>query len=215
MNLSSDALVLRLTHECFTNFVSMSDFYKKNIEWLSRIHKKITPIIDSGNANNITAEATVTGARMSSILVSRLITVVNSAKHYSSIDRSASPHNMSYSSVSANFKIEHEDCFSTRDEVEPKAPKTNNRRNDWKIIRWAPMFKDYLVISHGSRRPLRYALREHTVTPDKNVNPLLTNYHCGESGSLIYELESLLHYEGPICENDNASVHVKIEEAAR
>ena len=42
---------------------------------------------------------------------------------------------MNESSVLANFKIEHEDCLSVKDEFETKVPKINDRENDHKIIR--------------------------------------------------------------------------------
>ena len=60
-----------------------------------------------------------------------------------------------------------------------------------------------------------YVLREDPEVPDEIIHPLLPNCYYGESGSLIAELESRLSHSGPIFKNDNATVYVKIEEAAR
>ena len=58
-------------------------------------------------------------------------------------------------------------------------------------------------------------LREHPIVPDEVVDPLLPSCYYGESRSLIYELESRLPHSGPIFKNFNATVYVKIKEAAR
>ena len=44
---------------------------------------------------------------------------------------------------------------------------------------------------------------------------LLTNCYYVEIRSLIFELESHLHHEGPICKNNNAEVCIKIEAFSR
>ena len=76
---------------------------------------------------------------------------------------------MSYSTVLASFKIDHEACFSVKDEVEPKFPKRNDRDNGHKIIRWFPIFKHCLTISCGSRDPLSHVLREDPVVTDETL----------------------------------------------
>ena len=96
MKLSSDASVFHLTHKGITNFSSLSDFDKKGIQHSPKIYKKIIPVIDVDDSNNIGAEATVSGANVSSILVSRLVPVVNTDKHYGSITRVMNTHNMVY-----------------------------------------------------------------------------------------------------------------------
>ena len=70
------------------------------------------------------------------------------------------PQNMAYSSVLATFKIEHEAYLSVKHDDDSDVPKINDRDNDQKIIRWAPIFKDFLSSSYGSRAPLIYVLRE-------------------------------------------------------
>ena len=77
------------------------------------------------------------------------------------------------------------------------------------------MFKDCLASSHGSRRPLICVLRGDPVVLDEIMEPLLTNFYYGESGSLISELESRLPREGPIYKNENAVVWMRIEESSR
>ena len=122
---------------------------------------------------------------------------------------------MAYSSVLATFKIEHEAYLSVKDEDDAKVPKINDKGNDRKIIRWTPIFKDCLSSSFGSRGPLIYVLREDPEVPDEVINPLIPSYCYGVSGSLIAELESRLSHSGPIFKNDDATVYMKIEEAAR
>ena len=58
-------------------------------------------------------------------------------------------------------------------------------------------------------------LRKDPNISDDFVGPLLPSCYCGESRSLISELESCLLHNEPIFKNENATVHVKIEEAAR
>ena len=60
-----------------------------------------------------------------------------------------------------------------------------------------------------------FFLREDSEVPDEIIDPLLPNCYHGESGSLIAELESRLFHSGPIFKNDNDTVYMKIEEAAR
>ena len=49
---------------------------------------------------------------------------------------------------------------------------------------------------------------------DEVMDPLLPSCYYGKSASLISELEYRLPHRGPIFKNDNATVHVKIEEDA-
>ena len=78
-----------------------------------------------------------------------------------------------------------------------------------------PNTKDYLAISRSSRGPLSYVLLEDPVFLDEIIDNILANCYCGESGSLIFELESCLPYEGPIYKNDDAVVCMSIEEDSR
>ena len=82
-------------------------------------------------------------------------------------------------------------------------------------MRWAPIFKDYLVSTFGSRGLLNCVLRGNPTFPNEIDNPLLPGCYYGESGSLISEIEARLPHDGPIYKNDNGSVYMKIEEAVR
>ena len=154
IKLSSDAAVLRVTHEGITNFASLSDFDKKSIENLPGVCKNGIPAIEADPSNNIASETSVAGANVSLISVRRLITAVSAAKYYGSIARVMNPQNMAYSSVLATFKIEYEAYLSIKDEDDAKVSKINDKGNDRKIIHWAPIFKDCLSSSFGSRGPL-------------------------------------------------------------
>ena len=167
MKLSSDASVLRLTHEGITNFASLSDFDKKSIQLLPQICKNSIPAIVEDIPNNITAEVAIPGANVSSISVSRLITAVNAAKYYNSISRAMNPTNMNYANVLSTFKIEYEAYVSLKDEDEPKVPKINDKDHDRRIIRWAPIFRDCLASTFGARGPLSYVLRDNVNVPNE------------------------------------------------
>ena len=166
MKLSSDALVLRLSHEGITNFASLSDFDKKSNQNLPNICKNSIPAIDADASSNIGATAAVSEANVSSILVSRLVTSVNAVKYYGFITQVTNLDIMSYSKVLATLKVEHEACISVKDEAKPKFPKTNDRDNTRKIICWHPIFKERPSSSCGSRDPLSYVLRKDSVVPD-------------------------------------------------
>lgn len=132
----------------------MFDFDKKSIENLSRVCKNGISAIEADPSNSITLEASVVRVNVSSISVSKRITAVNAAKCYGSIARVMNPQTMACSSTLATFKIEHEAYLSIKDEDDAKVPKTNDKDNVRKIIRWAPIFKDCLSSSFGSRGPL-------------------------------------------------------------
>ena len=128
MNLSSDASVLRLTHEGITNFASLSNFDKKSSQNFPNTCKNGMPVIEVDSTNNIGSKASVVGSSVSSILLSRLITALNVAKHYGSIERVIKPQNVGCASFLETFKIEHDVFLSSKDKDEPKVPKTNISR---------------------------------------------------------------------------------------
>ena len=215
MKLSSDAVVPHLTHEGIANLVHPSDFNKKRIKCLPNVFKNSIPDIDADSSNNVGVEAAISRARISSILVGRLIVVVNTVKKCGSISRFMNLHNMRCSTVLATYKSENEPYLSTKDEAKPQVPKINDRDNDCKVIRCYPIFKGYLTSSDDSRGPLTYVLRRDPIVPDEIIDSLLTNY-CHRGGrSLISELECLLSHEGLICKNSNATVYRKINLAVR
>ena len=152
--------MLSVTHERITHFTSLSDFDKKSIQWFRKLCKNNIPSIDAYSASNILAEDSITGARISSISVSRLIAADHAAKCYSTIARGMIPQKIIYPSALAIFKIEYEVCLSIEDEIEPKVPKINDRDNDRKMIHWYPIFKGYLASSCDLREPMIYVARQ-------------------------------------------------------
>ena len=91
IKLSSDTSVLRLTHEGNTSFTSLSDLNTKSVETLPIVCKNRILAIEADPSNSIEADDSVHGASISSILVSRPITVFNAEKCYSSIAREIIP----------------------------------------------------------------------------------------------------------------------------
>ena len=87
MKLSSDASVLRVTHEVITSYDTLVDFDKAAIKNLPRVCKGSIDAIAADVANNVQAEAAVLGANVSSIYVQRLIVAANVARYYASIGR--------------------------------------------------------------------------------------------------------------------------------
>lgn len=215
IKLSSDAAVNRIIHEGITTFDSLADFDKKSIERLPQICKEGIPAIVADADNAIIAEEAVNGANISSISVRRLITASNAVIYYQSINRVITNANMHYNNVLMTFKIEWEAYQELRDADEPKIPKINDRDAERKVIKWVPIFLDCMSRSFGAKGPLRYVLRENQTISDEATDPLLPNAHYGENGSLIDELINRLPHEGPIFKNDNKTIYMKIDEAAR
>ena len=118
MFLNSYGSVLCLTNEGITNFASLSDFDKKNIENFPTICKSSILAIEEDASNSIADESSFAGANISSISVSRLVTAANTAKDHRSIDRVINPQNTGHESVLTTFKIEHEVCLSIRDDCD-------------------------------------------------------------------------------------------------
>ena len=213
--LTSDRAVTRILYEGITNYESLLDFDRKAIQGLPSVCKETIPAIAGDPTTNAGAEPEVPGANISSISVQRLIVAVNATKYYDSIGRAMTAQNMHYTNVLSLFKVEYEAYASLKDEDEPKVPKINDSDSDRKIIRWAPIFEDYLSRCFGSKGPLRYVIRENEAVPSEIDDPLDANSYFGQSGSLIEELIARLPHTGPIYRNDNATVYLKIEEAAR
>jgi hypothetical protein len=221
MKLSSDAAVLRITHEGITSLDSLTDFDDKSIKLLPKVCKDDINAIVADPANGIAAENAVNGANVSSISVQRLIVAADAARYYQAIGRTPTIANMHYQNVLQNFKLEWEAYEAVKKEDDPKIPKVNDRDGDRKVIRWAPIFLDALEVTHGARGPLRYVLRDDPTVPPEVDDPLaqhdpvagIQGAYYGISGSLIDELIARLPHTGPIYKSDNAAVYMKVEEA--
>ena len=142
MKLSSDASVNRVIHEGITDFNSLIDFDKDTIQYLPKVCKESIAAIPADPVNNITAEAEVPGASVSSITIQRLLVACRAAKYYDSISRGLTTGNMHYTNVLSNFKIEFETYEALKKEDAPDIPKISDKDGDCKIIRWAPIFLD-------------------------------------------------------------------------
>ena len=106
MKLSSDASVLRVTHEGITSYETLVDFDKAAIKNLPRVCKGYIDAISADIANNFQAEAAVPGVNVSSISFQRLIVSANAAQYYDSIDSTMDASSMHYGNVLSTFKIE-------------------------------------------------------------------------------------------------------------
>ena len=52
------------------------------------------------------------------------------------------PATMHYTNVLYNFKIDYEVYVDLKDEDSLKSPSINDKENDRKVIKWAPIFQD-------------------------------------------------------------------------
>ena len=215
MKLSSDASVLRITHEGITNYESLIDFDTKSIERLPATCKESITAITADDDAGITAEPEIAGANLSSISVRRLIVAVKAAEYYTSIGRSMTANSMHYNQVLKQFKVEWDTYQNLRDQDEPDVPLVNDKDGDRKVIKWVPTFMDSLSRTYGIHGPLVYVLREDSLVPPEADDPLEDESYFGESGSLHDELIKRLVHTGPIYKNDNTSVFIKIEKATR
>ena len=215
MKLSSDAAVLRLLQEGLTNFDSLTDFDKKSLERLPSVCKETIPAIAADLPNGIAAENQIPGANISSISVQRLIVAMHAAEYYTAINRSMTSANMHYANVLKSFKIEWDTYKDLRDQDEPSVPLVSEKDGDRKIIKWVPIFIDCLARSYGVRGPLVYVLRDDPTVPLEANDPLDAHSCFGTSGSLHDELVARLSHIGPIFNNDNTSVFMKVEKATR
>ena len=82
--------------------------------------------------------------------------------------------------------------------------------NDRNIIRWFPIFKEHIAISHGSRGPLINVLHQDPVVPHEIIVPLLANCYYGEISSLESKLESRLTNERTVHKKENYVVFMNI-----
>ena len=124
--------------------------------------------------------------------------------------------------VGIPFKIEWDAYQDLKKEEAPKCPAINDRDNDRKVIKWAPIFQDCLARTYGSRGPIIYVLREISAVPTEADDPLSTDdttgaidAYYGSSGCFHDELVARLSHTGTIYKHDSASIYMLIEKAAR
>ena len=222
IRLCSESAVTRMTYEGVTNFPSLCDFDKKSIESLPATCKDKIPAITEDVPNGVTAELEIAGANISSISVRRLIVACHASKYYTSIGRTMDLSNMRYTQVLSNFKIEWESYQELRKEDPPTPPLIYEKDGDRKVMKWDPLLLACLHRTYGPRGPLAYVLRPDVEVPPETSNdpevvtdPLKDVNYYGKSGCLHDELVARLPHEGPIYKNDNGSVYMIVEKAAR
>ena len=115
MKLSSNAAVLRISHEGIANYESLLDFDKKSIQKLPVTCRSGIPAIAADVPNGISAEADVPGANINSITVRRLIFSSNYVRYYTLIGWNITPASMYHTQVLSNFKVEWEDYEKLQD----------------------------------------------------------------------------------------------------
>ena len=81
-------------------------------------------------------------------------------------------------------------------------------------MKWVLIFTDCMSHTYGAAGPLSYVLRDDPAVPPEVDDPLQNDEYYGQSGSLMDELVARLPHAGPIFKNDNASVYMKIKNAA-
>ena len=215
MKLSSDAAVVRVLHEGLTSYDSLADFDTATIQALPKVCREAIPAVVADVQAGITAENAVVGANVNSVSVQRLIVAAHATRYYRDIQRASTPQNMHYTNVLIDFKVEWDAYTELKKEDPPKIPRISDKLGDRKIIHWAPIFKDTLLMFHGPRGPIAYVLRDDSAVPAEAADPLQVNSYFGASGSLTAELVARLPHTGPIYKQDNTTVFLKIEEAAR
>ena len=213
MKLSSDASVLRITHEGLTNFESFMDFDRDSIESLSKACSKSIDAIQADQANGIAAENAVPGTNISTISIRRLVVAAQAVKYYNAINRIPDFENMHYVDVLSNFKADHDAYVLLKKQTSPETPLVNDKDKEKRIIRWVPLFEDALSRTFGSKGPLVYVIRDNAEVPDVDDDPLDPNAHFGRSGSLLEELIVRLPHSGPIFKDDNKTVYMMIAKA--
>ena len=175
MKLFSDASVNRVIYEGITDFNSLIDFDKDTIQYLPKVGKEDIAAIPADPVNNITAEAEVPGASVSSIITQRLLVACKAAKYYDSISRGMTTGNIHYTNVLSNYKVDFEAYEALKKEDIPNIPKINDEDRDRKIIRWAPIFLDCMEHHYGAKSPLRYVLRDNSAVKTEQEDPLVAH----------------------------------------
>ena len=213
MKLSTDSAVLRITHEGITDFRAFLDFDKESIEALPKACAKDIEAITADAPNNVTAEAAVNAANISSIAVRRLLVAMHAAKFYESIGRVQDEINMHYTNVLKGFKEDFDAYVTLKKQDDPDVPLVNDKDKEKKVIKWVPIFEDTLSRTFGSKGPLIYVLREDAAVPSEADDPLQARAHYGSSGSLMEELIKRLPHTGSIYKDDNKTVFMMISKA--
>ena len=214
MKLSSDASVLRITHEGVTDLSSLRDFDKDSIESLPRACSRAIIAVVADPENGIEAEPAVPASNVSTVSVHRLTVAANASRYYFSINRALTFGNMHYNNVLDGFKTDYAAYLTLKKQDSPDVPLISDKDKDKKVIKWLPLFDDAMSRTFGAKGPLMYVIRENDAVPEEVDDPLDNNRHYGASGSLLEELSKRLPHTGSIFRDDNKTVFMAISKAA-
>ena len=87
--------------------------------------------------------------------------------------------------------MDHEAYKALKEDGAPKAPSINDKDNDHKVIKWAPIFKDCLSRTFGHNGPLIYILRDNAAVEDEAIDPLQVHETTGAVNSYFGKSVSL------------------------
>ena len=136
IKLSSDAAVLRLTHEGITDFNSFLDFDRDSIEALPKACSRSIDAMMADVANNVVAEPAVPGANINSLAVRRLVVAMLATKYYDSIGRAPTEVTMHYNNVLKGFKEDYDAYALLKKQDSPEAPVVNDKDKEKRVIKW-------------------------------------------------------------------------------
>ena len=102
---------------------------------------------------------------------------VNAAKYYNSIERTC----MHYANMLSKFQIDYKDCINLKKQTELEVPLINARDNNWKVIKYCPIFTDCLSRAYDNHGPLVYFLHKIVIVPLDITEPLEPDNRFGES----------------------------------
>lgn len=135
IKLTSDAAVLRISHEGVTDFPSLVDFDRDSIEFVGKVCNRKIDKITEDIPNGIPVENVVAGANISFISIRRLVVAMGASKYYKAIGRTATIDNMHYFNILKAFKEDHEAYVLLKKQDEPKYPAVNDKDKEKKIIK--------------------------------------------------------------------------------
>ena len=128
--------------------------------------------------------------------------------------------NMHYTNLLADIKIEWEEYTSLRKEDAPKTPSINDTDNGCNVIKWVPIFQDYLSQAYDSRGSLIYVLWESIAIPSEVDDPLQTdetrnviNAYYDKIECLYDELLVILPHTGAIFKHNNATFYSLVDKS--
>ena len=103
----------------------------------------------------------------------------------------------------SSFKIDWGTYEELKKEGDPDFPVNNDKKNDWKVIKWVFTFTDSLSPTYASRGPFVYVLQESSGVPSEVGDPLDTYSYHVTSGSIHEGLLDRLSHNRLIYKDNN------------